>query len=112
MSANINDNLADEIREALRMVIDPEIGFNIVDLGLVYRITTEGGIAHITMTTTTRGCPATSFLQQGARDSAGMVAGVDAVDVTLTYDPPWVPEMMNAEAKDYLGAGDGAGVRW
>lgn len=110
MSTDIRNDLADEVRNALRTVIDPEIGFNIVDLGLIYSITVERGAAHITMTTTTRGCPATSFLKEGARDSASMISGVETVDITLTYDPPWTPKMMSAEAKEYLGGGDG--VDW
>lgn len=109
MSADVKNDLADAVRDALRIVIDPELGFNIIDLGLVYSITTEGGVVRIIMTTTTRGCPATSFLEGGARDSASMVSGVDAADVTLTYDPPWTPEMMSAEVKEYLGVGGGAG---
>lgn len=109
MNAGITDDLADKVRDALRIVIDPELGFNIVDLGLVYSITTEGGVARIIMTTTTRGCPAASFLQEAARNGASMVSGIDAVDVALTYDPPWTPEMMIAEAKEYLGSGNGAG---
>ncbi len=101
--------LADQVRDALRLVIDPELGFNIVDMGLVYDLAVEGRLVRITMTTTTRGCPAASFLADGARESAGSVAGVDSVDVTLTYDPPWKPQMMSADAKQQLGIGDGDG---
>jgi metal-sulfur cluster biosynthetic enzyme len=107
MTAMETDDIAAQLREALRMVIDPELGYNIVDLGLVYSIGVEdGGVAHITMTTTTRGCPATSYLKNGAQVSASSVPGIDIVDVALTYDPPWSPQMMSAEAKRYLGIGD------
>lgn len=109
MSTDVENNLADEVRNALRTVIDPELGFNIVDLGLIYSIDIEGGVARITMTTTTRGCPATSFLKEGVRDSASLISGVEMADVTLTYDPPWTPEMMSDNAKEYLGGGDGVG---
>ncbi len=109
MSAPTDAALADQVRQALQIVIDPELGFNIVDLGLVYDLAVEGGLVRITMTTTTRGCPAASFLKEGARDSACTVPGVESVDVTLTYDPPWRPQMMSAEAKQHLGIGDGDG---
>lgn len=98
------------VKEALRLVIDPELGYNIVDLGLVYDVAIEdGSVANITMTTTTRGCPATSYLKDGARDAAWSVNGIDFVEVRLTYEPPWTPEMMSTEAKRHLGIVDGGG---
>lgn len=100
------NTLVEKIREALREVIDPEIGFNIVDIGLVYDIAIEDdGIARVTMTTTTRGCPATNYLRDGAGEAAQSVGGVHWADVRLTYDPPWTPEMMSRVAKEYLGVG-------
>jgi metal-sulfur cluster biosynthetic enzyme len=99
-----NDALVEQVRDALRLVIDPEIGYNIVDLGLVYNIeAAEGGTVNVLMSTTTRGCPATNYLKEGARDAAWEVPGVEFVDVTLTYDPLWEPAMMSDEAKAYLG---------
>ena len=99
-----DDALAERVSEALRVVIDPELGYNIVDLGLVYSVrVAEGGVVDIVMTTTTRGCPATSFLKEGARDGAWAVPGVEFVDVTLTYEPHWTPEMMTDAAKQHLG---------
>lgn len=107
MMAQINEDLVGQIKEALRTVIDPELGYNIVDLGLIYNVAVEeGGIARITMTTTTQGCPATSFLAYGARDSASGVPGIESVDINLTYEPPWTPEMISREAKQHLGIGD------
>ncbi len=104
MSTPELDSIAEKITDALRLVIDPELGYNIVDLGLVYKVDVmEGGIVDITMTTTTRGCPATGYLKDGARDGAWSVAGVEFVDVNLSYDPPWVPEMMTDAAKIHLG---------
>jgi metal-sulfur cluster biosynthetic enzyme len=92
------------IMDALRQVIDPELGYNIVDLGLVYDVAMEdGGVVHITMTTTTPGCPATNYLKQGAGEAASDVPGVEFVDVKLTYEPRWSPEMMSPEAKAYFG---------
>ena len=96
----------EQIKDALRLVIDPELGHNIVDLGLVYEVSvSNGGVVQIMMTTTTRGCPATNYLKEGARDAAWSVPGVEFVDVALTYEPPWTPRMMSDEAKQYLGIG-------
>ncbi len=103
MSAE-TEALAERVTAALRTVIDPELGYNIVDLGLVYSVKAgEGGVVDIVMTTTTRGCPATGFLKDGARDGAWAVPGVEYVDVTLTYEPHWSPEMMTDEARQHLG---------
>lgn len=98
-------DLVERVRTALRDVIDPEIGFNIVDIGLVYDIVIAEGGARISMTTTTMGCPATNYLREGAGEAAQSVAGVDWADVELTYDPPWTPDMMSKAAKDYLEVG-------
>lgn len=104
------DDLAGRVREALRGVIDPELGYNIVDLGLVYDVEVEdSGVVRIIMTTTTPGCPATRYLVEGARDSAWSVPNVETVDVRLTYQPRWTPEMMSPEAKLRFGIGEGGG---
>lgn len=108
MSTATSGDLAGRIREALRIVIDPELGHNIVDLGFVYDIAIEeGGIARITMTTTIKGCPATGFLREGVSNSAWSVPGVASVDVRLSYDPPWTSQMISPEAKADLGFIDG-----
>jgi metal-sulfur cluster biosynthetic enzyme len=99
--------VVDRVREALRQVIDPELGYNIVDLGLVYDVTVgDGGTVAIAMTTTTPGCPATHYLKAGAGEAASAVEGVEFVDVKLTYEPRWMPEMMTEEAKDHFGIRD------
>lgn len=110
MNVETTDALAAQVREALRLVIDPELGDNIVELGLVYYVSVaEGGVAHIVMTTTTRGCPATAYLKEGARDCAWDVPGIEFVEVGLTYEPPWTPEMMTPDARLRLGFTDGGG---
>ena len=94
----------DRIREALREVVDPEIGYNIVDLGLAYDVSLgQDGIARIVMTMTTPGCPATHYLKAGATEAVGRVPGVQTVDVSVTYEPRWTPEMMSATARAALG---------
>lgn len=103
-AAGEGDDLVDLLRTALSVVIDPELGYNVVDLGLVYEIAQPApGRVRITMTTTTRGCPATDYLKDGVRDAALAVSCVEACDVALTYDPPWTPQMMSAAAKAHLG---------
>ncbi|MBT9259882.1 MAG: metal-sulfur cluster assembly factor [Clostridiales bacterium] len=92
-----------EIREALRDVIDPELGYNVVDLGLIYGITVEGDRAEILMTMTTPGCPAAHYLEGGVRERALQVPGIREVEVQVVWMPPWTPEMMSDEAKRYFG---------
>ena len=108
MSVGAETRLDDEmVREALRLVIDQELGYNILDLGLVYAVlVNDGGTVHTVMATTTRGCPATSYLKEGARDAARAVPGIEFVDVTLTYEPSWSPHKMSAAAKEHLGIAD------
>src|SRR5690606_34051840 len=110
MSAAAGEPLTERVWDALRIVIDPELGCNIVDLGLVYDVAVaEDGAVRVVMTTTTPGCPATAYLKDGALDSAAGVPGVASVEVTLTYEPPWSPQMMSPEAKRRLGINDGRG---
>ena len=95
---------AEQIRDALRSVIDPELGYNIVDLGFVYDVAIgDGGIVTITMTTTTRGCPATGYLKEGAANAAWSVPEVEFVDVKLTFEPEWTSDKMSRQAKADLG---------
>ena len=98
-----NESLA-PFRQMLEQVIDPELGYNIVGLGLVYDLTAEpDGTVCIEMTTTTTGCPAADYLLAGAGNSLAALQGVTSVKVNLTYDPPWTPERMEAEAKRRFG---------
>jgi len=96
--------VAEEVRTALRQVIDPELGYNIVDLGLIYEVSIgDDGAARVSMTTTTPGCPATNYLMEGARECTLGIGGVDTVEVELTYEPRWSPEMMSDDAKAHFG---------
>lgn len=98
------NELVDVIKDALHEVIDPELGYNIADLGLIYDVSVEaGGEVRVTMTTTTPGCPATNYLGQGVSDKVTGVPGVKSVKVKLTYEPRWTPEMMSPEAKTHFG---------
>lgn len=92
--------LRDAVMASLRMVIDPELGENVVDLGLIYRLDiAEDGAAAIEMTTTTKGCPATAYLKEAVESAAWAVPGIAYADVRLTYEPPWSPDMMSPVAK-------------
>jgi metal-sulfur cluster biosynthetic enzyme len=97
------ETLSKHVRFVLRSVIDPEIGLNIIDLGLVYGVTADAdGNVSILMTTTTRGCPATAYLKQASEDAASRVVGVNSAATELTYEPPWNPSMIDEEAKKEL----------
>jgi metal-sulfur cluster biosynthetic enzyme len=95
--------LIDRIRDALRVVIDPELGHNIVDLGFVYDISVIDGAVRITMTATTPGCPAIRFLKEGVANAAARVPGIDSVDVVMTFDPPWAPSRIEPIVRASLG---------
>ncbi|MBN2378971.1 metal-sulfur cluster assembly factor [candidate division WOR-3 bacterium] len=92
-----------QVREALKKVIDPEIGINIVDLGLIYSIDVKRDVAHIRMTLTVPGCPLANILTAQAEKAARGVEGIKDVKLELTWDPPWNPKMMSDEAKRKLG---------
>lgn len=92
------------IKHALRKVIDPELGYNIVDLGLIYDVSVDAdGTASVTMTTTTPGCPATNYLVEGARECTSSVEGVEMAEITLTHEPRWSPDLMSDDAKTHFG---------
>ena len=99
----MTDELVDRIRDALRVVIDPELGHNIVDLGFVYDIAVVDGAVRITMTATTPGCPAIRFLKEGVANAAARVPGTGSVDVVMTFDPPWTPSRITPIARAPLG---------
>lgn len=91
------------LRECLKDVIDPELGYNIVDLGLVYDIGIEDSTVHITMTLTTPGCPASDMIQDGVRRRLLEEQDVGTVDINLVWEPPWSPQAMSPAAKAYFG---------
>ncbi len=110
MNGQLDQSLIEQVKQALRTVVDPELGFNIFDLGLIYEVTADTtGTVHVQMTTTTRGCPATGYLQEGACNAVKQISQVVAVEVDLVYDPPWTPEKMSPAAKLHLGMDEGWG---
>ncbi|NLI98138.1 metal-sulfur cluster assembly factor [bacterium] len=94
-----------QVREALKKVIDPEIGLNIVDLGLIYDVQIENDVARVRMTLTVPGCPLSGMLTNQAEKVVRELDGIKDVKIELTWDPPWNPRMMSDEAKRKLGWG-------
>jgi len=95
---------ADSVREALRQVDDPEVGMNIVDLGLVYEVTVAEDRVRVDMTMTTAACPMADMLAaQAQRAVAVIVPAGTAVEVRLVWDPPWTPDKMTGMAKTHFG---------
>ena len=94
----------DAVLEALKNVFDPELGINIVDLGLVYEVEiAEGGDVDITYSLTTMGCPIGPLIEDQMRQFLTGVPGVGEVRPEMVLRPPWSPEMMSDEAKAALG---------
>ncbi|MDY6776970.1 MAG: metal-sulfur cluster assembly factor [Candidatus Nanohaloarchaea archaeon] len=95
----------EQVREKLEQVIDPELGINIVDLGLVYEIEPEDDQVHVLMTLTTPGCPLHDVFREEVKKNVSELEGVDKedVEVELTFDPPWSREEMSDEAEAELG---------
>lgn len=91
------------VLEALKEVIDPELGINIVDLGLVYDVSFEGDTVNITYTLTTMGCPIGPLIEAQMQQLLAGVEGIDKVNAEMVLRPPWTPEMMSEEAKAALG---------
>jgi metal-sulfur cluster biosynthetic enzyme len=89
---------------ALKEVIDPELGLNIVDLGLIYEVAIEDGAVTVVMTLTTPGCPMhASFRSEIEATLWRALPGLDSLDFQLVWEPPWTPEMLTAEGRAELG---------
>ena len=94
----------ENVREALKQVIDPELGVNVVDLGLVYGIAIVGNRVEITMTLTTPGCPLHDSLREAVQTVIGlMIPTVESVSVNLVWDPPWSPDRITEDGRRELG---------
>ena len=94
----------DRVREALRAVLDPEVGMNIVDLGLVYRVDISPQRVRVEMTMTSPACPLGDLLGDNVeRAVRALVPDAVAVEVELVWDPPWTPESMSESARQTFG---------
>jgi metal-sulfur cluster biosynthetic enzyme len=95
----------EDVLEVLRQVEDPELGMDIVDLGLLYDVEVEGSKVKVTYSLTSMGCPAGPLIAGDIDRAAREVPGVEEVDLELTFDPPWTPDRMSDDAKFILGFG-------
>ncbi len=104
MDATTTEATRELIYDALHQVYDPELGVNVVDLGLVYGVDIrEDGFVTVTMTLTTPGCPMHDSMGQGVASALGIVPGVTGGEVNLVWTPPWDPSMMTRAGREELG---------
>ena len=95
----------DDVVEALHTVEDPELGMDIVELGLLYDVEVQGPRVKVIHSLTSMGCPAGPMIQEDISRTAREVPGVEDVEIELTWDPPWTPDRMSDDAKFILGIG-------
>jgi metal-sulfur cluster biosynthetic enzyme len=95
----------EEVLEVMRTVEDPELGMDIVDLGLLYDVEVEGSKVKVLYSLTSMGCPAGPLIAGDIERAAREVEGVEEVDLELTFEPPWTPDKMSDDAKFILGFG-------
>jgi metal-sulfur cluster biosynthetic enzyme len=93
----------DDVQEALTNVIDPELGLDFVELGLIYGVEIEGGDVFVSFTLTSPGCPIGPQVAEQIEEFVGELDGVTSVQSTMTFTPPWTPDLMSEEAKFALG---------
>lgn len=93
----------EKIREVLKEVMDPELGVSIMDLGLIYDVRYEEGVAEVEMTLTSPGCPLAPVINQNIRDAVKKVAEVKKLTIELVWDPPWSKDLMSDELKAEYG---------
>jgi metal-sulfur cluster biosynthetic enzyme len=95
----------DDVVEALHQVEDPELGMDIVELGLMYDVEVDDGKVKVLYSLTSMGCPAGAMIADGILDATRSVPGVEEAEAELTFDPPWTPDRMSDDAKFILGFG-------
>jgi metal-sulfur cluster biosynthetic enzyme len=93
----------DDVEEALTNVIDPELGLDFVELGLIYEIDVDGTNVHVTFTLTSPGCPIGPQVSEQIEEFVSELDGVESVASTMVFTPPWTPELMSDDAKFALG---------
>jgi metal-sulfur cluster biosynthetic enzyme len=93
----------DDVHDALSNVIDPELGLDFVELGLIYDVAVEDGDVYVTFTLTSPGCPIGPQVGEQIEEFVGELDGVNRVYPKMTFSPPWTPDLMSEEAKFALG---------
>jgi metal-sulfur cluster biosynthetic enzyme len=93
----------EDVTDALREVIDPELGLDFVELGLIYEVEVEGANVSVTYTLTSPGCPIGPQVSEQIEEFVSELDGVEDVQSTMTFTPPWTPERMSEDAKFALG---------
>jgi metal-sulfur cluster biosynthetic enzyme len=93
----------EDVTEALSNVIDPELGLDFVELGLVYDVGIDGGTVNITFTLTTPACPIGPQVSEQMKEFVGEIDGVEEVVPSMVFTPPWTPDKMSEDAKFALG---------
>jgi metal-sulfur cluster biosynthetic enzyme len=93
----------EEVQDALTNVIDPELGLDFVELGLIYEVEIEDGEVFVTYTLTSPGCPIGPQVSEQIEEFVGELDGVSRVYPKMTFSPPWTPDMMSEEARFALG---------
>ena len=93
----------EDVQDALTNVIDPELGLDFMELGLVYEVEVEGGEVFVTFTLTSPGCPIGPQVSEQMEEYVGELDGVSRVYPKMVFTPPWTPEMMSEDAKFALG---------
>ena len=101
---SVADPVLDDIEEAMRDVVDPELGINVVDLGLVYGLAVDDRIATIDMTLTSAACPLTDVIEDQARSALTTTGLVDDIKINWVWMPPWGPEKITEDGREQLRA--------
>jgi metal-sulfur cluster biosynthetic enzyme len=93
----------EEVTDALRDVIDPELGLDFVELGLIYEVAVDNGDVNVTYTLTSPGCPIGPQVAEQIEEFVSELDGVSSVNSSMIFTPPWTPELMSDDAKFALG---------
>jgi metal-sulfur cluster biosynthetic enzyme len=93
----------DDVNDALTNVIDPELGLDFVELGLVYEVEVDDADVYVKFTLTSPGCPIGPQVTEQIKEYVGELDGVQEVHPSMTFSPPWTPDMMSEDAKFALG---------